>query len=73
MAQSKTYEIVKALCEERNISIKQLEAALELGNGTIGAWDKSTPNVRSLIKVADYFHVSLDYLTGRITEGGTGA
>jgi len=27
--------------------------------------DKSTPNYEMLLKLADYFEVSLDYLTGR--------
>jgi len=72
MSQPNVYEIIKALCDERGVSIKQVEAALDIGNGTIGSWAKSAPNVRNLIKVADYFHVSLDYLSGRITTGEGG-
>ena len=35
------------------------------GNGTIVKWDKASPNSEKLSKVADYFHVSVDYLLGR--------
>lgn len=28
-------------------------------------WDKASPNTEKLTKVADYFHVSVDYLLGR--------
>ena len=52
---------VRALCDENNISISALEKELDIGNGTIGAWDESMPRVDSLKKVADYFGKSVDY------------
>lgn len=68
MAKPNTYEIVRQLCDERKISVKQLEADLGLGNGTIGSWRVSSPSVGTLCKVADYFHVSIDYLAGRYEQ-----
>jgi hypothetical protein len=35
-----------------------------MGNGTIGRWADSNPRVDSVKKVADYFHVPVDYLMG---------
>ena len=52
---------VRALCDENKISISALEKELDIGNGTIGSWDKSMPRVDSLKKVADYFGKSVDY------------
>lgn len=47
------------------MSLPALEAELGFGNGTIVKWDKASPNSEKLTKVADYFHVSVDYLLGR--------
>ena len=58
-------ERIKTLCAERHITIASLERRLNLGNGTIGRWNTASPTVERLGRVADYFGVSLDYLTGR--------
>lgn len=57
-------EIIKQLCDKRKTTIKALEEAVNLGNGTIRRWDKSSPSVDKLLRVAQYFGVSLDYLVG---------
>lgn len=54
-------EKVKKLCEKKGISVNKLEDELRLGNSTICKWNESSPRVETLIKVADYFGVSLDY------------
>lgn len=59
-----TYEKVAKLCKDNRIAITALEKELGFGRGTIGKWKKGAePNVASLQKVADYFKVSVDYLT----------
>ena len=58
-------ERIKTLCAESHITIVSLERRLNLGNGTIGRWNTASPTVERLGRVADYFGVSLDYLTGR--------
>ena len=57
-------ERIKTLCAESHITIASLERRLNLGNGTIGRWNTASPTVERLGRVADYFGVSLDYLTG---------
>ena len=52
---------VEALCAEKKISIARLEKECGFGNATIRGWDKSMPNLKSLMKVADYFGVSIEY------------
>ena len=58
-------ERIRQLCSQNNISIAALEGQLNFGNGTIGRWNTASPTIERLGKVADYFGVSVDYLTGR--------
>ena len=55
---------IKELCASRGITIKELERTTGLGNGTIRRWDDSSPALEKVIKVADYFDISVDMLTG---------
>ena len=55
---------VQKLCTERNITVKQLERELGFGTSSILRWGQSSPSVDRLVKVANYFGVSMDYLTG---------
>ena len=57
-------ERVKTLCKERKVAQRIVEADCGLSNGSISKWDKHTPNIEALKKVADYFGVTTDYLLG---------
>lgn len=63
-----TVDLIRALANAKGLSLTNLEIALGLGNGTISRWNKSSPNSDKLVKVADFFHVSTDYLLGRTEE-----
>ena len=56
------YENIAALCKKTGISIARLEIETGIGNGTIGRWKKSSPNVDNVKKVADFFGVTVDSL-----------
>jgi len=56
------YQNIVVLCKGKGISISKLEKETGLGNGTVGRWEKSSPSVENVKKVADYFQVSVDYL-----------
>ncbi|HDR5352843.1 TPA: helix-turn-helix transcriptional regulator [Bacillus thuringiensis] len=58
-------EIIKQLCQKKDISVSKLEEDLRFGQNTIYQWKKRTPSVERVQKVADYFGVSIDYLLGR--------
>lgn len=60
---------IRALANENGMSLPDLEIAIGLGNGTISRWKNSSPNTDKLVKVSDYFGVSIDYLLGRETSG----
>jgi transcriptional regulator with XRE-family HTH domain len=56
------YDNVKDLCEEKGLSIYELEVKSGLANATIGKWRKSTPTLDSLRKVAAVLQVSIEKL-----------
>ncbi len=56
---------IRVLANAKGMSLPALEAELGFGNGTIVKWDKASPNSEKLLKVADFFNVTVDYLLGR--------
>lgn len=58
-------ETIRRLAQENGTSLPKLEAELGFGAGTISKWDKSAPSVDKLKAVADFFHISVDYLLDR--------
>ncbi|MCM1122153.1 MAG: helix-turn-helix domain-containing protein [Eubacterium sp.] len=58
------YQNIKLRCEQKGISITQLEKELHFGAGLIGKWKQSAPSIEKVMAVADYFRVSLDELCG---------
>lgn len=58
---------LKALRTTADIGQKQLADALNTSPKTISHWETgySEPSVEQLIRLADYFDISLDELTGR--------
>ena len=56
---------VKDLVNLKKITIAELERVACLSQGSIRNWDKTSPGVDKVQKVAEYFNVSMDYLTGR--------
>lgn len=58
------YENIEKLCGKRGISVKALESAAGLGNGTIGKWKNPSysPSLASLQKVSNALGVSISTL-----------
>ncbi|MEF9984526.1 MAG: helix-turn-helix transcriptional regulator [Bacilli bacterium] len=60
------YEKVKKLCAAKQLSLKDLAIHLEISAATISRWKSdSSPNAAQLLKLANYFNVSVDYLLDR--------
>lgn len=57
---------IKHLCESKGINLETLGTDLEIGAKAIYKWDKVSPKIDTLQKVADYFNVSIDSLIGRV-------
>lgn len=68
----KTNENLKNLRKEKKISQKELSEILKISQSVICDYEnnKVDPTANILIKYADYFNVSIDYLTGREEEDG---
>ena len=60
-------ERLKELRNERNLSQKDLAKILGTTNSSICDWetDRAQPDMEMLVKIADYFAVTVDYLLGR--------
>lgn len=59
------FERICELCKARQTNLTQLEKACGFANATVRRWVSASPTVENLVKVADYFEVSTDYLLGR--------
>ena len=53
---------IKALAISRGMTIGLVEASLGFSMGLIGKWDKNTPGSDKILKVADFFGTTTDYL-----------
>lgn len=62
-------ERLKVLRKENKMSQQKLADLLGLGQSTIAMWEKgkNSPEYESLIKIANIFNVSIDYLAGQKT------
>jgi transcriptional regulator with XRE-family HTH domain len=56
--------------QKLNITQEKLAEAMGVSKSTISQWESDTnePSVEALIKLADLFGVTVDYLLGRYTE-----
>lgn len=64
-----TFERIKKLAKERSKSLRQVTFDLGFGeNYLYSLKNGKRPGTETLEKLADYFHVSVDYLLGREKE-----
>lgn len=63
-------ERLKKLRNEKRLSQKELAKELNMSQQTIAKWEnnQSTPNPEMIVKIANFFDVSTDYLLGRTNE-----
>lgn len=66
-------EILKELLSLQNMTQKQLAEALALSPSALGNYIQGTrePDYHTLIRIADYFHVTTDFLLNHYTENKT--
>jgi len=64
------YRNLFILLKRRKITQKTLAEAIGVHHGNISNWKRGilNPSVQSLVKTADYFNVSVDFLLGRTGE-----
>lgn len=61
------YDLFVALCEKNNIKPSRAAEDIGISRATVSAWKKFGYAPRDDVKqkIADYFNVSLDFLSGR--------
>lgn len=67
LAMNEFKNVLKALRQEKGVSRKVLSEALNVSERLVSYWESGDRecNFNMLIKIADYFDVSIDYLLGR--------
>lgn len=63
------YENIRNLAAQKKMSIAQLERELDFSNGSISKWNKNSPSVDKIQKVATKLGVSIDELVEYNPEG----
>lgn len=59
------YNILLSLCRERGITVSALARDLNIAKGSPSNWQRgASPNSDVVVKIAQYFGVSCDYLLG---------
>ncbi len=66
-------KILKSLRENADMTQKELAEMLSISKSTVSGYEQDTrsPSSATLMKIADVFHVSADYLCGREKERRT--
>lgn len=59
-----TIKRIENLCKEQEITISFLENSIKISKGSIRTWDRINPSIDKIMKIAEYFNVSSDYLLG---------
>lgn len=64
---------IRELRNERHITQLKLALDLHMSQNTISRYESGErePGIAELIRIADYFHVSIDYLVGRTNNRDT--
>lgn len=58
------YERIKMLCKEKGVTVTGTEKELGFARGSLCKIDKNKPSAERLQKLADFFDVQLEWLTG---------
>ena len=68
--ENKFKDVLRALRGERCVGQELLAKEVGVSKGIVSMWENGLrePNMDSLIKLADYFGVSIDYLVGRTNK-----
>ncbi len=55
---------IQLLCQEKNTTVYRVEKDCGFSNAVISKWNTANPSIEKVIKVADYFGVTIEYLCG---------
>lgn len=55
---------IDALLQANNVQKKELARDIDISTAAFSDWNrgKASPNIKTVVNIAEYFHVSVDYL-----------
>lgn len=56
------YNRIVKLCDDKQMSVSELEEQLNLSRSTIIKWKKTFPTSKRLLDISEFFQISIDYL-----------
>lgn len=60
------FDVFCQLCKEKGMSANGVAKELSIASGTVSEWKKGrSPQNATLLRIANYFGVSIDYLLGK--------
>ncbi len=63
------WEIYLKLCNQKGMSPNGVAKILKIPSGSVTTWKNGTvPRQTTLLKIADFFEVTVDYLLGKVTN-----
>ena len=62
-----TYELIKQMCKDKGVTVTGTEKELGFARGSLCKVDSSKPSMEKVQKIADYFGVSVEYLSSGTT------
>lgn len=65
------FDRLSMLISEKNLTFRKVERDCGLANATIRRWETQSPRLESVITVANYLQVSIDYLALGVCENTT--
>lgn len=63
------FDKIKILAKKQLKSINEVEKEMGYSQNTLYRLKRTNPSAQKLAELADYFHVSTDYLLGRESQG----
>ena len=61
-------EHIKHLCKEKGVTVSKMEKEIGISKGGVYKWNTSSPSQQVLIKLSNYFGVSVDSLVSGKVE-----
>ena len=58
------YQRIKGLCKQRETTLSELAKAVGVSDTVFRSWKESSPSIDKVRRIAEFFHVSTDYLIG---------
>ena len=56
------YKNIQTLCNEKNLTIAEVERKADISNGSIRRWSDSYPNIDKVARVAEVLNTTLEFI-----------